>query len=62
MDDNSDTFDIAKMCKAFDLPRSSFYNFKNNIPSNGELQKQNVKTLINQIWLDSSKRYGAPLK
>ena len=29
MDDNSDLFDVTKMCKVFNLTRSSFYNFLN---------------------------------
>jgi len=60
MDDNSDLFDITKMCKVFNLTRSSFYNFLNIEPTASELKKQNIKELINKIWLDSFKRYGAP--
>lgn len=60
MDDNSDLFDITKMCKVFNLTRSSFYNFLNIEPTTGKLKKQNVKELINKIWLDSFKRYGTP--
>ena len=33
MDDNSDLFDITKMCKVFNLTRSSFYNFLNMGPT-----------------------------
>jgi len=60
MDDNSDLFDITKMCKIFNLTRSSFYNFLNMEPTTSELKKQNIKELIKKIWLDSFKRYGAP--
>lgn len=60
MDNNSDLFDITKMCKVFNLTRSSFYNFLNIEPTASELKKQNIKELINKIWLDSFKRYGAP--
>lgn len=50
MDDNSDLFDITKMCKVFNLTGSSFYNFLNMGPTTSELKKQNIKELINKIW------------
>ena len=46
MDDNSDLFDITKMCKVFNLTRSSFYNFLNMGPTTSELKKQNIKKKI----------------
>ena len=60
MDNNSDLFDITKMCKVFNLTRSSYYNFLKTETSNSEIKKQNVKELIKKIWLDSFKRSGAP--
>ena len=40
MDDNSDLFDITKMCKVFNLTRSSFYNFLNIEPTTGKLKNK----------------------
>ncbi len=60
IDDNSDQFDIARMCKVLEVSRSSFYDFKNGLCSDSEIKKQNIKELIHQIWVNSSKRYGAP--
>ena len=60
MDNNSDLFDITKMCKVFNLTRSSYYNFLKTETSNSEIKKQSIKELIKKIWLDSFKRYGAP--
>lgn len=40
MDDNSDLFDITKMCKVFNLTRSSFYNFLNIEPTASELKNR----------------------
>ena len=60
VDNNSDLFDIAKMCKVLNLTRSSYYNFLKTETSNSEIKKQSIKELIKKIWWDSFKRYGAP--
>ena len=60
VDNNSDLFDITKMCKVFNLTRSSYYNFLKTETSNSEIKKQSIKELIKKIWWDSFKRYGAP--
>ena len=50
MDDNSDLFDITKMCKVFNLTRSSYYNFLKTETRNSEIKKQSIKELIKKIW------------
>lgn len=40
MDNNSDLFDITKMCKVFNLTRSGYYNFLKTETSNSEIKKQ----------------------
>lgn len=60
VDNNSDLFDITKMCKVFNLTRSSYYNFLKIETRNSEIKKQSIKELIKKIWWDSFKRYGTP--
>ena len=48
VDNNSDLFDIAKMCKVLNLTRSSYYNFLKT--RNSEIKKQSIKELIKKIW------------
>ena len=43
MDNNSDLFDIAKMCKVFTLTRSSYYNFLKTETNNSEIKKTKYK-------------------
>lgn len=43
VDNNSDLFDIAKMCKVLNLTRSSYYNFLKTETSNSEIKKQSIK-------------------
>ncbi len=50
MDNNSDLFDITKMCKVFNLTRSGYYNFLKTETSNSEIKKQSIKELIKKIW------------
>ena len=50
VDNNSDLFDIAKMCKVLNLTRSSYDNFLKTETSNSEIKKQSIKELIKKIW------------
>ena len=43
VDNNSDLFDITKMCKVFNLTRSSYYNFLKIETRNSEIKKQSIK-------------------
>ena len=47
---DTDLFDITKMCKVFNLTRSSYYNFLKAETSNSEIKKQSIKELIKKIW------------
>jgi transposase InsO family protein len=60
MEMNKDKYDIFKMCKALELPRSTFYQFCKHQTSKRELENNEAKELIKQIWLESYSRYGAP--
>ena len=50
VDNNSDLFNITKMCKVFNLTRTSYYNFLKTEISNSEIKKQSIKELIKKIW------------
>ena len=45
VDNNSDLFDIAKMCKVLNLTRSSYYNFLKTETSNSEIKKTKCKRI-----------------
>lgn len=47
------------MCKVLKVSRSSYYKYLNKKPSNRELENENLKNKIINIYLDSKKRYGA---
>jgi transposase InsO family protein len=48
------------MCRAFDISRSSYYEYSSHHQSARELENEKLKETIKTIWLDSYKRYGAP--
>lgn len=48
------------MCRAFEIARSSYYEFCAHHQSNREIENEKLKETIKTIWLDSHKRYGAP--
>jgi transposase InsO family protein len=48
------------MCEVLAVSKSRYYDYINHKPSRHELDEIELTTLIRDIWLDSSMRYGAP--
>lgn len=47
------------MCKAFDVDRSSYYEYCKHSKSNRQNENEQYNELIKTIWLKSHIRYGA---
>ena len=54
------TFAVEKMCKAFKVSRSGYYDWLHRKPSVRRIQTQEVLRLIREIHKESKGRYGSP--
>lgn len=54
------TFAVEKMCKAFKVSRSGYYQWLNRKPSARQVDKQSILQLIREIHQESKGRYGSP--
>jgi transposase InsO family protein len=57
---NSSKFSIEKMCKAFKVSRSGYYDWLNRKPSKRAIEKQKIESAIKIIYQESKGRYGSP--
>ncbi len=53
-------FAVEKMCKAFKVSRSGYYNWLNRKPSARQANRQSILQLIREIHKESKERYGSP--
>lgn len=53
-------FAVEKMCKAFKVSRSGYYNWLNRKPSARQVDSQSILQLIRGIHKESKGRYGSP--
>ena len=60
MKDYSSIFPIEKMCKAFNVQRSSYYSWLKRKPSSRELYNRGLSVRIREIYQESKKTYGSP--
>jgi putative transposase len=58
--DHHGEFDINRMCRLVGVPRSSFYAWKNHVPSQRELDDRDLLKLITDIYVRSRRTYGVP--
>jgi transposase InsO family protein len=57
---NSSKFPIEKMCKAFKVSRSGYYDWLYRKPSKRAIEKQKIKSMIKIVYQESKGRYGSP--
>ncbi|WP_242847898.1 IS3 family transposase [Inediibacterium massiliense] len=57
---NQQKYTVKLICKVLKFSRSTYYKALFRVPSNRQLESQNLKTKIKAIYLESKKRYGAP--
>ena len=60
MKDYSSIFPIEKMCKAFNVHRSSYYSWLKRKPSSRDLYNRYLSEKIRGIYQESKKTYGSP--
>lgn len=53
-------YSVKLICKVLKFPRSTYYKALNSMPSNREIENQNLDEEIKSIYYESGKRYGAP--
>ncbi len=51
---------VGKMCKAFKVSRSGYYQWFNRKPSARQVDKQSILQLIREMHKESKGRYGSP--
>jgi transposase InsO family protein len=56
----SSEFPIEKMCKAFKVSRSGYYDWLGRKPSKRAIEKQKIESAIRIIYQESKGRYGSP--
>jgi putative transposase len=60
MKEHQSMFAVEKMCRAFRVSRSGYYNWLNRKPSARRVGNQNILQLIREIHRESKGRYGSP--
>ena len=60
MKNHRSTFAVERMCKAFKVSRSGYYNWLSRKPSLRRIQTHKVLRLIREIHRQSKGRYGSP--
>lgn len=58
--DNRSYFRVEKMCQVFDLSRSGYYAWQKRDKSPRQIENEQLKTRIEEIYEKSRKRYGYP--
>lgn len=60
MKENSSEFVVEKMCLAFKVSRSGYYNWLHRKPSMRAMENQKLKQMISSVYQESKSRYGSP--
>ena len=60
MKEHQAVFAVGKMCKAFKVSRSGYYDWLNRKPSARQLNNREVLRLIREIHQENRGRYGSP--
>ncbi len=58
--DYSHKFGVERMCQAFKVSKSGYYHWKNRKPSKRQVEKEQLRKEIDQIYRNSKGRYGSP--
>lgn len=58
--DNNYQFGVERMCKAFKVSRSGYYNWIHREPSKREQEREQLSQEIKQLYTMSKQRYGSP--
>jgi transposase InsO family protein len=57
---NQEQHSVEKMCRVFNVSRSSYYRWLNHKPSHRALEREEIIRDIRKIHQDSKQRYGSP--
>ena len=57
--DNSDSFHVAAMCRAFQVSRSGYYRWLKAEPSLRTLRSQRIHASVRQVYEESHQIYGS---
>lgn len=58
--DHGDLFEVKRMCELVEVPKSSFYAWRNRVPSARERADEALAEQIRVIWEQSRGTYGVP--
>lgn len=58
--DHSDEFTVQKMCQVLNVSRSGYYDWLERKPSQRQLDNDELKTKIAEIYWQNKGRYGSP--
>lgn len=59
MRENVSKYAVEKMCKVFKVSRSGYYDWLDRKPSKREIESNQLKTIIGDIYKSSKSRYGS---
>mgnify|MGYP002623710947 CR=1 FL=1 len=54
-----DTFEVTQLCEVLEISRSSYYRWKNAQPNLYQQQDQQLQPMVNDIFQQHKRRYGA---
>jgi transposase InsO family protein len=57
---NNSNFSVEKMCQAFKVSRSGYYQWLQRKPSARAVETQKIKRMIKSVYESSKGRYGSP--
>jgi transposase InsO family protein len=60
VEDHRGLFEVKRMCELVEVPKSSFYAWRNHVPSARERADQALAEIIREIWEQSRGTYGVP--
>jgi transposase InsO family protein len=60
MKDHQQVFAVGKMCRVFQVSRSGYYHWLNRKPSPRELENQELRTNILEVYKRTKSRLGSP--